>query len=228
MLYSDFVFGNSSANYSKIKRYNISLSSWENVNTGQLVASSNLHKLVAADGEVYAVAGASGQTPLLIKVSENGSAEKREINTSIGNYISLGLDVSGSGTVCVGVFSAKGNAEVYYYDGGVQKQLGSSPCNTSQSADLLVFGKSVYVTSVADPSGILAVRTKDLPQKAAPRLLARDGTNKEIWIAEATLPVDDVLAKKILSLGAGVKVLEPAELQKKTAELAAAVAEVYS
>lgn len=57
---------------------------------------------------------------------------------------------------------------------------------------------------------------------------APDGTNKEIWIAEATLPVDDVLAKKILSLGAGVKVLEPAELQKKTAELAAAVAEVYS
>lgn len=57
---------------------------------------------------------------------------------------------------------------------------------------------------------------------------APDGTNKEIWIAETTLPVDDVLAKKILSLGAGVKVLEPAELQKKTAELAAAVAEVYS
>lgn len=180
VLYSDFVFGNSSANYSKIKRYNISLSSWENVNTGQLVASSNLHKLVAADGEVYAVTGASGQTPLLIKVSENGSAEKREINTSIGNYISLDLDVSGSGTVCVGVFSAQGNAEVYYYDGGVQKQLGSSPCNASQSADLLVFGKSVYVTSVADTSGILAVRTKDLPQKAAPRLLARDGTNIEI------------------------------------------------
>ncbi len=179
-LYSDFAFGTSSVNYTKLKRYNISLSSWEDVNAGQLVASSNLHKLVAADGEVYAVTGASGQTPLLIKVSENGSAEKREINTSIGNYISLGLDVSESGTVCVGIFSAQGNAEVYYYDGGVQNQLGSSPSNQSQSADLVIYKESVYVASVAQGSGILAVRTKDLPKKAVPRLLARDGTNIEI------------------------------------------------
>ena len=54
------------------------------------------------------------------------------------------------------------------------------------------------------------------------------GGDGQKWIASATLPIDDVLAKKILSLGAGVKVLEPETLQKKTAELAAAVAKVYS
>ena len=57
---------------------------------------------------------------------------------------------------------------------------------------------------------------------------ANDTQSEEKWFATATLPIDDVLAKKILSLGAGVKVLEPQTLQKKTAELAAAVAKVYS
>lgn len=179
-LYSDFSFGTSTINYTKLKRYNIALSLWEDVQTDRLVASSNLHKLAKFGDDVYAVTGASGQTPMLIKVSENGNAEKRDINTSIGNYISLGLDVSESGTVCIGVFSAQGNAEVYYYDENLQKQLGSSPSNQSQSADLVIYKESVYVASVAQGSGILAVRTKDLPQKAVPRLLARDGTNIEI------------------------------------------------
>ena len=57
---------------------------------------------------------------------------------------------------------------------------------------------------------------------------ADDTQSGEKWFATATLPIDDVLAKKILSLGAGVKVLEPKNLKKKTAELAAAVAKVYS
>lgn len=57
---------------------------------------------------------------------------------------------------------------------------------------------------------------------------AADTQGEEKWFATALLPIDDALAKKILSLGAGVKVLEPETLQKKTAELAAAVAKVYS
>lgn len=47
------------------------------------------------------------------------------------------------------------------------------------------------------------------------------------FIARAALPFDDALVKKIVGLGAGVKVLAPETLREKTAALAAAVAEVY-
>lgn len=47
------------------------------------------------------------------------------------------------------------------------------------------------------------------------------------FIAHAALPFDDALVKKIVGLGAGVKVLAPETLKEKTAALAAAVAEVY-
>lgn len=66
------------------------------------------------------------------------------------------------------------------------------------------------------------------PANNAVASAADDTQSGEKWFATATLPIDDVLAKKILSLGAGVKVLEPESLKKKTAELAAAVAKVYS
>lgn len=47
------------------------------------------------------------------------------------------------------------------------------------------------------------------------------------FIAHAALPFDDALVKKIVGLGAGVKVHAPEALKEKTAALAAAVAEVY-
>lgn len=47
------------------------------------------------------------------------------------------------------------------------------------------------------------------------------------FIARAALPFDDALVKKIVGMGAGVKVLAPETLKEKTAALAAAVADVY-
>ena len=54
-----------------------------------------------------------------------------------------------------------------------------------------------------------------------------DGEGARRWIALATLPFDDALVKKIVGLGAGVKVLAPEALKEKTAALAAAVAKAY-
>lgn len=48
------------------------------------------------------------------------------------------------------------------------------------------------------------------------------------WFAEVTLPSDDALVLKILSLGAGVKVLSPAMLQKKVAQTARKISESYN
>lgn len=49
-----------------------------------------------------------------------------------------------------------------------------------------------------------------------------------VWIAEAVLPNEENLAAKIVSLGGGVKVLEPALLQEKVARIAQEVASLYS
>ena len=47
------------------------------------------------------------------------------------------------------------------------------------------------------------------------------------WQAEVTLPNDDALVLKIVSLGAGVKVLSPTSLQEKVAQTAKRIAEQY-
>ena len=47
------------------------------------------------------------------------------------------------------------------------------------------------------------------------------------WTADALLPDDETLAAKIVSLGGGVKVLEPLSLREQVATLAADVAKLY-
>ncbi|MBE7078619.1 MAG: YafY family transcriptional regulator [Clostridiales bacterium] len=47
------------------------------------------------------------------------------------------------------------------------------------------------------------------------------------WLAEVTLPDDETLVRKIVSLGKGVKVLTPPELAKRVADEAQAVADLY-
>lgn len=51
--------------------------------------------------------------------------------------------------------------------------------------------------------------------------------DKKILYARAVLPIDTILAKKILSLGAGVKVLSPVSLQNMVATLAGQIAANY-
>lgn len=48
------------------------------------------------------------------------------------------------------------------------------------------------------------------------------------WQAEVTLPNDDALVLKILSLGAGIKVLSPLSLQEKVSQTAKRIAEHYN
>ncbi len=47
------------------------------------------------------------------------------------------------------------------------------------------------------------------------------------WSAEVTLPDDETLVRKIVSLGAGFKVLSPASLQERVAALAQEIAALY-
>jgi len=47
------------------------------------------------------------------------------------------------------------------------------------------------------------------------------------WYADATLPNDDALVRKIIGLGSGVKVLSPAELCERVKESAKAIAHLY-
>ena len=51
--------------------------------------------------------------------------------------------------------------------------------------------------------------------------------NGDKWYAEITLPNDDLLVKKILSLGAGVTVLSPKSLREKVAKTAKEIANAY-
>lgn len=48
-----------------------------------------------------------------------------------------------------------------------------------------------------------------------------------VWEAEVTLPDDETLVQKIISFGAGIKVLEPANLQRRVRIQAQAVAALY-
>lgn len=47
------------------------------------------------------------------------------------------------------------------------------------------------------------------------------------WYAEVSLPDDDALVRKILSLGAGVKVLSPPSLRQRVADAAAQITKLY-
>ena len=47
------------------------------------------------------------------------------------------------------------------------------------------------------------------------------------WYAEATLPDDETLIRKIVSFGSGIKVLEPQELQKRVADSAKELLSLY-
>ncbi len=51
--------------------------------------------------------------------------------------------------------------------------------------------------------------------------------NGNVWYANVTLPEDDALVRKILSLGAGVKVLSPLPLKEKVAAAALEIARSY-
>ena len=48
-----------------------------------------------------------------------------------------------------------------------------------------------------------------------------------VWEAEVTLPDDETLVQKIVSFGAGIRVLEPAELAHRVRAQAQAVAALY-
>jgi predicted DNA-binding transcriptional regulator YafY len=54
-------------------------------------------------------------------------------------------------------------------------------------------------------------------------LTQKDG----VWIAEVTLPDDESLPKKIVAMGAGVKVLSPVSLQEKVQSFLSAVQKRY-
>ncbi len=50
---------------------------------------------------------------------------------------------------------------------------------------------------------------------------------KDVWRVEATLPDDEVLVRKIVELGSGVKVLSPASLQQRVVTLAKELLKQY-
>ena len=47
------------------------------------------------------------------------------------------------------------------------------------------------------------------------------------WIAEATLPDEDALVKKIVGLGAGIKVLSPVSLKERVVKAAEEILSRY-
>ena len=84
--------------------------------------------------------------------------------------------------------------------------------DTPQKVDLVL---SVEETAFADVQDWLGCEQLRRDEKT--------GT----WLAVATLPNDETLVKKILSLGPSVNVVAPEDLKRKVADLAAAVADRY-
>ncbi|HAC10289.1 MAG TPA: hypothetical protein DCE65_00340, partial [Clostridiales bacterium] len=75
-------------------------------------------------------------------------------------------------------------------------------------------------TESGEKSDFSADFSADSPSDSSSRV-------QRVRYAKAVLPVDDVLAKKILSLGAGVKVLEPQSLRLRVSSLASEISATY-
>ena len=101
---------------------------------------------------------------------------------------------------------------------------------TAESANVKLEVDEAAFADVQDWLGCESLRPlPSAAENAAENAAGRpaDGEGARRWIALATLPFDDALVKKIVGLGAGVKVLAPEALKEKTAALAAAVAKAY-
>ena len=176
VLYCDFSFSGATY-YTKLKCFNRISGVWQELTIPSPVASSNTHAACKGkNGELLFVAAKSGVNPILITVADDGSITQKEIPHTAASFIGIGVGVTHSNQVCVGLFDYSDNSKVVYYDSGEWNELGSSPCASSSSVSMTVIGSGVYVASVAENSGILTVKTKEVPQKILPRLAAREQT----------------------------------------------------
>jgi len=172
-LYSDF-FGTDKS--CKLMRYSISRGLWENIAIPNPINQSIIHRSANNNGELWFFAAGSGTTPIVIGIKENGEVTQKTVPTTINDFLNIGLDINDNGTLCVGLFTAQGSSEVLYLEKGEWKKLGSNPCDTIQTADMFVYGNTVYVPSSTLSSGSLVVRSKDMPQTPVAQLIAREGT----------------------------------------------------
>ena len=177
VLYSDF-FG--SDNYTKLKRYSISRSIWENISVPNPISYSNVHRAVNNNGEVWFLAAGMDSTPIVLNVKANGEVIQKSVPTDITNFLYIGLDINESGTLYVGLFTSQNSSEVLYLESCEWKKLGSNPCDAVQAADMFVYKNRVYVPSAALSSGSLVVRSKAMPELPVAQLIAKEGTDIEI------------------------------------------------
>lgn len=101
--------------------------------------------------------------------------------------------------------------------------------NTPDSVEVKLEVREEAFADVQDWLGCESLRPLPSAEETAAQSAAveTDDSYARRFIAQVTLPFDDALVKKIVGLGAGVKVLAPEALKEKTAALAAAVANVY-
>lgn len=177
VLYSDFFGSNTNT---RLKRYNIKIGYWEELNIPAPIKGSNVHRAAYNNGELFFLAAGMDSTPIVINVKPDGKVTQKTVLTSVSNFLYIGIDVSDNGTLYVGLFSAQNNSEVLYLNSGEWKKLGSNPCDSIQAADMFVYGERVYVPSATLSSGSLVVRSKKMPQVVSTKLIAKEGSDIEI------------------------------------------------
>lgn len=173
-IYSDF-FG--SNHNTQLKRYNVSTRTWSAISIPSPVAYSNVHTAAVNNGELWFLAAGSDTVPTVISVKQSGEVIQKNVPTEISNFLYMGIDVCSNGTLCVGLFTSQNNSEVLYLKNGEWNKLGSSPCEAIQAADMFVYNSTVYVASANISGGNLVVRTKQMPENAKPRLVAKEDSN---------------------------------------------------
>lgn len=177
VLYSDFFGSNKNA---QLRRYKISTGVWESITIPNPISQSNVHRAAYNNGELWFLAAGADETPIVISVKSTGEVTEQTVPTSVTNMLYIGIDVSSSGILYVGLFSSENSSEVLYLQNGEWNKLGSNPCDSIQAVDMFVYGDRVYVPSSTLSSGSLIVRMKEMPQLPTAQLIAKEGTNIEI------------------------------------------------
>jgi len=176
-VYSDF-FGSDTS--TKLKRYNLTTKAWENITIPNAPNGTVVHKAANNNGEVWFLASGYDTTPIVFSVNSDGTVTKKEVTTDIENILDIGIAVNDNGTLFVGLFTSTSSSEVMYLENGEWKQLGSNPCDSVQSADMYIYGDTVYVVSATLSSGAVVTRSKEMPQLPVAKILAKEGTDIEI------------------------------------------------
>lgn len=171
-LYTIYSAMSTSDSNAVIKEYDSDLKQWDTVKSLNM-KNSNSHSFAAIGNKLYATATLGGTGGVLATL-ENGEWTSEALD--LGATFSMNVTLATDGTDLFLSTLISDTAKVFKKTSDGWVQFADDVVSSVDECSVIINNNTAYVSSYSSNSGLLAIRSKAIPQKAVPKIVAADKT----------------------------------------------------